>query len=195
MEQPALKNRVDKQKIIEASLPIMTSKGFRGTSMRDVAKSLGIKAGSLYYHIRCKDEILEIIHDNLIDALLKKSEEILNEKISPKRKLELFATTLTETLVDLQDYAVVFFSDYKYLSKQYLKRITKKRIQYQDLLQKILEEGVTKGEFKKFDIKVISRGFMGMFVWTHTWVNRDGKFSPVDIAKIYSDMILTGISK
>lgn len=48
-----------KEQIIQKALEIMKERGFSGLTMRDLAKSLGMEAASLYNHIASKDDLLE----------------------------------------------------------------------------------------------------------------------------------------
>ena len=48
-------------KILDVAVELFKEKGYMGSSVRDLATRLNIKAASLYAHIRSKEEILEWI--------------------------------------------------------------------------------------------------------------------------------------
>lgn len=48
-----------KVKIMEVSLCLFSEKGFKGTSIREIAKTVGIKGASIYNHFKSKEEILK----------------------------------------------------------------------------------------------------------------------------------------
>ena len=48
-----------KLKIMEASLRLFSEKGFKGTSIREIAKTVGIKGSSIYNHFSSKEDILK----------------------------------------------------------------------------------------------------------------------------------------
>lgn len=50
-----------KERIFEAAIDLFALKGFKGTSMREIAETVGIKKASMYSHYKSKDEILEKI--------------------------------------------------------------------------------------------------------------------------------------
>jgi AcrR family transcriptional regulator len=189
-----VENKISKDKIIEAALPIFMKKGYKGATMREIAASMGIKAGSLYYHIRSKGEILENIHDVLINGLLEKSERIVaDDKISNKKKFELFVEDLLRVMAELRPYATVFFRDYRYLSRYYFKKTNLKRKRYQEFLRQIVENGIDGGEFRRVDPAVGTIGIFGMFMWAHTWINTSGRLRVEEIAKSFCDIIFNGI--
>lgn len=189
------KKEITVEKIIEAAVPIFMKKGYLGASMREIAANMGIKAGSLYYHIRSKEELLEKIHDVLIDELLTESKKIIaNKEINSKLKFELFVKDLLRVMAELKPYATVFFRDYSFLSPYYFRKINKKRKKYQDFLRGILADGIKSGEFQNVDIKIVSLGIFGMFMWAHMWVDPKGSLTPTGLANIFCDTLLNGFN-
>ena len=47
--------------ILDSAYRLFTEKGFRGSSLRDIAEQSGIKAASIYNHFRSKEEIFEAV--------------------------------------------------------------------------------------------------------------------------------------
>jgi TetR/AcrR family transcriptional regulator, cholesterol catabolism regulator len=189
------KKEVNHEKIIEAAVPIFMKKGYLGTSMREIATGLGVKAGSLYYHIRNKEELLEKIHDFLIDELLEKSQKIIdNGTINNTMKLKLFVKNLLKVMAQLRPYATVFFRDYRFLSPGYFQKVNKKRMKYRFLLEELIKNGIRQGEFRKVNPKIISLGIFGMFIWVHTWFNPKDSLKPDEIADIFCNTLLDGLN-
>jgi len=63
---PAGPERSDRRReeILAAALKLFSEKGYAATSTKDIGKEIGLLAGSLYYHIRSKEDLLyEILLD------------------------------------------------------------------------------------------------------------------------------------
>ena len=54
-----------KEKILKHALKLFSAKGYKATTVRDIAGSVGIKQSALYNHFKNKDEILETLISNL----------------------------------------------------------------------------------------------------------------------------------
>ena len=53
-----------RQEILEAAAGVFHEKGYKATSIQDIADAVGILKGSLYYYIRSKEDLLnEILQD------------------------------------------------------------------------------------------------------------------------------------
>lgn len=57
---------VSRQTLAEAALRVLEREGFGGLSMRKVAAELGVKAASLYWHVRGKEQLLDLLTDALM---------------------------------------------------------------------------------------------------------------------------------
>src|SRR5207247_9642587 len=51
--------------IVEAALHVLDREGLDGLSMRRVAEELGTGAASLYWHVRNKDELIQLLSERL----------------------------------------------------------------------------------------------------------------------------------
>jgi AcrR family transcriptional regulator len=56
---------LQREGILQAATRLFSEKGYRGTSMRDLGQALGLHAGSLYVHIKSKEEVLFEICDRI----------------------------------------------------------------------------------------------------------------------------------
>lgn len=64
-ERAARDRRLSRDAIVAAAIAILDAEGARGLSMRRIADSLGVTAGSLYWHVATKDELLELAADHV----------------------------------------------------------------------------------------------------------------------------------
>ncbi|RAG80695.1 TetR/AcrR family transcriptional regulator [Streptacidiphilus pinicola] len=57
--------KLTKERIVDAGMTVFAEVGYQNLSMRQVADRLGAHAGSLYYHVRGKDELLALMADRV----------------------------------------------------------------------------------------------------------------------------------
>ena len=65
-----------RDEILDHAARLFTSRGYAGTSTRDIAEAVGIRQSSLYYHFADKGEILSELLDQTIRPTIDKVEEI-----------------------------------------------------------------------------------------------------------------------
>ncbi|MEO3784136.1 TetR/AcrR family transcriptional regulator [Actinocorallia sp. B10E7] len=65
-ERPPRDRRLTRSRIVEVAIAVLDADGHRGLSMRQVAARLGVTAGSLYWYVRTKDDLLELALDHVL---------------------------------------------------------------------------------------------------------------------------------
>jgi len=70
MGTPTKRTGNTKEKILTHSLKLFASKGFRETTVRDIASSVGLQQGALYNHFKNKDAILTALIDQLMSSAI-----------------------------------------------------------------------------------------------------------------------------
>jgi AcrR family transcriptional regulator len=67
---PLSKGSKTKEKILKHALKLFSTKGYKATTVRDIAGSIGIKQSALYNHFKNKDEILETLIRDLTSSAI-----------------------------------------------------------------------------------------------------------------------------
>ena len=86
---PLSKGSKTKEKILKHALKLFATKGYKATTVRDIAGSIGIKQSALYNHFKNKDEILEtLIRDLTSSAIvtLFDNKESSDKELSERHK-------------------------------------------------------------------------------------------------------------
>ena len=60
---------IDSEGIIDAALSLLNQEGLNRLSMRRLADSLGVQAASLYWHIKNKSELLQLMADKICEKM------------------------------------------------------------------------------------------------------------------------------
>ncbi len=98
-----------KQKILDTALELFSTKGYKATTVRDIAGEIGIKQSALYNHFKNKDEILETLIENLTSSAITNIFDDNSSKIAQKSSKSLFmgiATTFKLLCFDSENEAL-----------------------------------------------------------------------------------------
>lgn len=94
--------KLTKERIIDAGMATFAEVGYHGLSMRQVADRLGAHAGSLYYHVRSKDDLLALMADRVCRQAYDDGSAalaVLPPGASWRDRIEVQATTLRQALL------------------------------------------------------------------------------------------------
>jgi AcrR family transcriptional regulator len=60
------RERLTRERIVDAALAVMDAEGLDAVTMRRVAREVGVEAMSLYHHVRDKDDLLQAVCDRVM---------------------------------------------------------------------------------------------------------------------------------
>ncbi|MDR2237227.1 MAG: TetR/AcrR family transcriptional regulator [Chryseobacterium sp.] len=179
------------KKILDVAVELFKEKGYMGSSVRDLATKLNIKAASLYAHIRSKEEILEWICFGIAQEFFDELQEVKNTHITPKEKLNLFLDKHLSVVLKNRDVTHIYSNEWRHLEER-LPEFVKLRKNYQEEVEQLIAE-IYKAE--KWELK--SPSFTTRFI-LHTlnnsyfWFKRNSDSTDEIISEI-RDKILFGL--
>jgi TetR/AcrR family transcriptional regulator, cholesterol catabolism regulator len=182
-----------KTQIRLAAQNMFRSKGYSATSVRDLAKEVGIEAASLYNHINSKEEILREICFNIADAFFQAIERSEAEGGSATKRMERAIEYHIEVIVSHIDASSVFFHEWKHLSEPHLTEFKQLRRKYERRFIQILDDGVKEGRFRDVDLRMTSFTIFSAMNATYDLYKPNGKIGPKEISKHIADIVIQGI--
>jgi len=191
METLVKKSR--KQQIEEQATQLFQDRGYAATSMRDLAQVLGIEAASLYSHIKSKEEILQKTCFRMADEFFNAWEAVEKENSSMAAKMKIAMIAHIKVITKDTASSAVFFNEWRHLSQPFLSDFLAMREDYEGRFMKIIQDGMSSGEFKNVDLKFIMLTILSSLNWTHNWFNPNGNLSAEEIGERLANLLLNGL--
>jgi AcrR family transcriptional regulator len=115
-----------KEKIIAKALELFNNDGVRETTLRKIARELGISQGNLTYHYKTKDEIIEKLYFDLAEKMNTEMQKMTVQSSS----MQVLYTSSSITMKGLYAYRFLLRDLYKIL-----KESEKLKVHYAQLQQ------------------------------------------------------------
>ena len=170
-----------KRKIFETSMKLFAEKGYDATSIEEITATVGVAKGTLYYHFSSKEEIFNFLIEEGI-KLLQNSIDIKTENYIDKIK----AIVLIEIKIvnKYEDFITILLS--QFYGKEARNKMCQKHVfEYIGKIEKIVEEGMKKGEIKQGDPKVIASEIYALIASTLVYKMKNE--NEIDIIKTYKE--------
>lgn len=108
-----------KERITEEALTLFAEKGYKGTSVKNIADAVGIKDASLYNHFKSKQEIFDSIVELIMVHISGLSETLgmPQDDVPDENTTSFYEKLDLEGLKDLTRKAFVFYLTDPYISK------------------------------------------------------------------------------
>ena len=184
-----------KEIIIHKAASLFKEKGFKATSMREIADVVGVEAASLYNHIKSKNELLNIICFEVANRYTQHLEEIENKNISALQKIELLLRFHINGMVEHFDEVYVSDREWKHLDKPFLNNMQNQRRTYRKRLAAIIDEGVKKKEIKKIDAATAVLIMLHAISGIESWHRSTKKISGKELQENMIALLIDGLKK
>lgn len=184
---------MEREEILSKIARLFKEKGYHHTSIKDISKEVGLEGGALYYHIKSKEAAIFEIGENAINQLLGEMEKIHRADLPPKEKLKAAIETQVNFFINQFYETSVFLIETKALGVEYQRQYLSKRDRYEEIWRKIIRDAMKKGEFRQGNVKLITFAILGMLNWLVVWFKPGKGWSPKDIVKEFTKIILKGL--
>jgi AcrR family transcriptional regulator len=188
----AKKQAFVQDEIIAAAVRLFSEKGFRAVTIDDIASSLGFTKSVIYYYFKSKNQILWEIFTRIYDSYFETIQSTLEKDLPPEAALAEIITKHALSVMERKDWTAIYFRDESELDDRQRRQVTKKKRQYDAMIEEIYEAGVEKGVFRDMPAYIAVTGILGMCNWLHVWYDAKGSMTAAAIAEHYSMLLSSG---
>jgi AcrR family transcriptional regulator len=183
------------KEIIAAAAKLFKEKGYHATTIQDVADEVGMLKGSLYYHIKSKEELLYLVTKEPIRELIERQKKLMESDLSPQQKIVEFIRLHLRAFDENYPHMFVFLQEKASLSEPVQAEVAGIDFRYEALLEAILHQGVAGGHFRReLDLKMMAFSILGMCNWMFKWYYKGGRLAIDEIAHHMAEIVLNGIT-
>jgi AcrR family transcriptional regulator len=188
-------NATRREELLAITAGLFAKKGFRNTTVRDIADAAGILSGSLYHHFDSKESMVDEILSTFQEELFGQYDEILAGDADPRTKLEQAVLVSFEAIDKHHDEVAIFQNDAAYLlTFERFAYLADRNRQSREVWLTLLQGGIDAGVLRDdLDLELTYR-FIRDTVWVAvSWYRPGGRRTHTEIAQQYLSILLEGI--
>jgi AcrR family transcriptional regulator len=181
--------------ITRAAAELMAIHGYGGTSMRDVARAVGMQMASLYYHFDSKQELLvhimRVVMEELTAAVSTAIDAV--DERDARGRLEAAIVAHVRFQVDRRPDVIVADSEMRALEPGTRPEIVALRDRHQALFRGAIEQGRAQGVLVTDQPGIVTNSIITMATDVALWFRDEGRLSPEDVAEAIVRFVMDGI--
>ncbi|MFC1820160.1 TetR/AcrR family transcriptional regulator [Thermodesulfobacteriota bacterium] len=181
-----------REKLIDVAIDLFSRKGFKGTSIRDIAAKMGMTTSNIYHYFGTKGGVLSAIERQTSEPILNEFRRITSLDMPPLDRFTLLIRThLTYMDTHRKESKIFTLSeetfppDMRDLNKKFQKETF---IIYRAEIERLLASMGRKG-----NSTIAAFNTFGVIVWFLRWYRPEGRNSLDEVINAIIDYVLYGI--
>lgn len=171
-----------KQELRSAAAKLFLKVGYGRATVRDIAKSVGLQSGSIFYYFKTKEDILVGVMSEGMRQFTGTAKDPERNGSTPLMKLRgLFIGHLKALHNPNSPEVPVVISEWRHLSPRSRRLVVKLRDQVDEAWDQVLRELAAEG-LVHGDLRILRLSMLGSLNWSLQWYDKQGDLGIEDLA-------------
>ncbi len=196
--QATKKSAVTRQLILDAAAKTLSRHGYHDTYLKDIAASINMQAGSLYYHFNSKEALMQEVLNKSIQFIRDIVEEEVDKLGHKPDFVSLLKAAIRGHLIAIlrhADYTLASIRNYGQIPKSVHDFAQADRDAYENFWRELFEQAEKEGVIRSgVNTHLLRLALFGSMNWATIWYADSGT-SVEEIAESQADLFLHGCYK
>lgn len=176
-------------RLLDEAARLFRTRGFEGTSMRDIARAVGMLPGSLYCHFETKEALLVAVYVKGVQQITDAVQAAVVRHQDPWERLEAACVAHLEAILHDDDYAQVVVRVRPAEVGAADDSLVDLRNRYELLFSELI---AALPLARTTDRRMLRLMLVGAMNWSQVWYRPGGRFNPRTIARKFIALLRQG---
>ena len=179
--------------LIRAATQAFCEQGYQNTTLDDIVSKVGISRVTFYTYFKSKGHLLSVIFERAISSYLQGLRNIIEQPLSRIEMLKRGVLYNVSTLMLDQPLIELLFREETNLPQEAASLVTKMQGEIERMIEEDIARGIQNGELIDEDPRLLMYACTGMWNWMYRWYRSDQKYTPEDVARVFTRILESGI--
>ena len=179
-----------KDRILRAACDSFYEHGYHDCTVDMIAERLSGTKAIVYYYFPDKHSILYEIYRWALEEVQYLIHRAATENDDARAKLAEIARNYAMWVINNTRVVGVYWREVQSLSSEARDAVLAEQKNIDNILARVIQEGVSNGVFQMPDVQTAARAITGMITFTYVWWRDDKRLSPEAAADFYAQMAL-----
>ena len=195
MTVPGTRAAAQRERVLRASVEIFSKRGYRATSMNEIAAGVGLSKPTLYHYFRNKEELLVLIYRDVLDDSLRMAHDTV---AAAGTWLDAVRDLLVSRVVytcENQDLLKICFEEEDELRPDLAESLLERRRAFEDVLADAVRAHLAEHPDVRLPMtpKAFVNTCLGAVNWTYKWYSPRGARTPAELGAEMADVLLRAL--
>lgn len=181
-----------REELLKAAVKLFSEHGFKGTSIRDIARSLGISVSNMYHYFENKEDLWMAIQEYSVRLLPDHLETVWQQSPEPLERFRLLLKVHLAASGIYQEELKIFMMSQDQMSTKgnvWNKQIQKKIL---DIYVRHIESLRQAGYVTTKQSKILAYNILGVVNWYLRWYKAEGALPAEEVFNEIINFIVKG---
>ena len=179
--------------IFQRAMALFDEKGFRGTSMQDIAAVCGVTKPAIYYYFSSKHHFLQLLYESVTQQFYEQIDALVASRARAEAKLCALIEMQVLFSVQNRPFQRLFLQERRELDESVRVTIARCERKYEAVVLGVLKQGQKEGLFRATHPRLSTMAILGLLSSVHGWCPHVDMASH-EIAAGIIDLVLNGMS-
>jgi AcrR family transcriptional regulator len=186
-----------REEVLRIAGALFAQRGFKNTTVRDIADAAGILSGSLYHHFDSKESMVDELLSTFQTRLFATYDEIVGSDLDARTKVDAVVRASFDAIHDHHDEVAIFQNDAAYLSDfDRFGYLREDNARFRSMWVALLAEGTRSGVLRGDLDPELTYRFIRDTVWVAVrWYRPGGDLTASQVADQYLAILFDGITE
>jgi TetR/AcrR family transcriptional regulator, cholesterol catabolism regulator len=173
-----------RQRILAAAVTVFSRRGFRATSMRDVAAGVGLSKPAVYHYVSSKQDLLVQIYEEVLDESLAGAQAIVATAPTPLEAVRRLIVERVAYTAEHQDLLKICFEEESELPPDLAAPILERRRAFEAVVLGAVARHLDEtGRTLPMAPKAFVNTCLGAANWVYKWYDPAGPRTPRELGE------------
>lgn len=183
-----------KEEFLQASLELIHEKGFKATTMRDIAERMDFDVSNSYNYIKSKQDILELFLFRTSEEFHYAMDNILSSSYPADEKLKQVISAHIQVSARKPFEVALMVNEWRNLKEPKYSEYVELRTLYEKKMARLLREGVKTGVFKALNIKITAALILSSIRWLYdSYADAKSAMNPIELERQIVGLVFGGV--
>jgi TetR/AcrR family transcriptional regulator, cholesterol catabolism regulator len=183
-----------RDRLRRTALEMFEQKGFRGTTMSEIAEACGVTKATLYYYFRTKTDLLEYVYETVNENLSNALANVSDVDIPIMDRFTSIIRAQVGHHVAYRSFLAVFWRERHELKREARARVRAREHRNEEAVRDLLREGQKEGMFREFDVESRMSLIFGVLSTVYRWAHHVDK-SADEISDEILEFVFNGVAR
>lgn len=184
------------ERLYSAAAQLFWSKGYASTTTRELADLLGVRPGSIYYHVEKKEDLLYTLCIESLNNIYSAVETAVEGVEEPVERVRALIGAHVMAMLEDKEKHATMLTELRALGPERQEEVLRLRDAYEELVRSVIVDAQERSGLRvDISAKHMTLCLLDLMNWAIFWFRPDDELTPQSLSNTFSSLFVEGAAR